>query len=340
MPDHLETIKRGGKIIGYRVRMMRDGVLLTGPQAKTKSAARLAFSERIKTLNERPLPGSPSLSTLVKDLLDGRLRSAWKHDTLGVGRAVLNYLEQTDLGDLALSQLTPAKIEDWRLTIPVSDSSGARYQKCLEKMLLLLGVKIKAPRPSLREPVIRILTRKEQKDLLERAYLERSRLAIRILLSWGIRAGEACGLRHEDRFESGVRIVRQICEESGGLVARSLKTDASQGWLPFFDEELERQIGPPRKGYVLGTANGTPMRPSNLRRLVQAVAKGTAYEGVTPHELRHTAAVNLIRAGVPIPDAASITRHSVETLTRIYYRVSQEAKIEAGKKLKAYLESA
>lgn len=331
----IETIRKNGKILGYRVRIQIENQTITGPRRASKSSARSAFAERSENLNAKPDPSLPTFSISARRLLDGRLKQEWQKKTLQLGEIVLVKIDG-HLGALPVEAIGPAEIIAERVRWGLSASTSHRYQRIVERLLKLLGRSVKAEKPRLREPSIRILTRDEQTDLLNRAVQPRTRLAMLILLRWGLRNGEACGLKHEDRFEDGV-LLRRAIREDGKPYA--MKTDESRAWLPLYDPELAAAIGR-GKGYVLATASGTPMLPSNLRRMVQSVAEHTSYEGITPQELRHTAAVNMLRAGNDVGAVAQITRHSVETLLKIYDRVNPEAKRNVMKRTAEYLRSA
>lgn len=326
-----------------------DGEALWGPLTEKRSDALPKLREKLArrgNQSEPPRKG-PKLSTSILLLIENRLANEWRPKTVSLARTVLTAVKAAPIGDLGINEVLPSDLIAWRLALRnkhgelVSASTARRYQALLESMLGMLGNKVKADKPKVREPDIRILTREEQDDFIKRAVQPRTKLALAILINWGLRSGEACGLRHEDRHEDGVMLRRQVIEDNGRLIIdETMKTDESRAWLPFFDDWMAEQIGPPRKGFVLATETGTPMRPSNLRRMVQSVAEFTPYEGITPQELRHTAGVNLLRAGVDPATAASITRHSVDTLLKIYHRVNQESKKEALAKVRAWKASA
>lgn len=334
----VETIrhKKTKKIVGYRVRFMLETKMITGPQRGTKSSARTAFTEQTLKRNAKPDPNLPTLSMQVKKLLEGRLKQEWEAKTVTLGWTVYNRT-LSGIGKLQPAMIDEEAIIAERLRWNVSPSTAHRYQRMIERLLHLSGHKVKAAKPRLREPEIRILTMDEQRDFLNRIVQPRTRLAAEILLCWGLRNGEACGLKHEDRHENGVWLKRGI-RDSGE--SYPMKTDRSRAWLPFFDDKLAGMIGPPCKGYVLATERGTAMLPSNLRRMMQSVAEHTPYEGLRPQDLRHTAAVTMLRSGIDVGTVASITRHSVDTLLKIYYRATPDAKIEAMKKLQAFRRSA
>lgn len=337
----IETLKRPGKKPKFRGRVMVEGTIITGPSVEKRSHALPSLYRKIEDLAasvETLETEGPKLSSSLKSLIDNRLSKEWKPKTIELANTVLGHVEAAEIGEMGVMAIRSGDVLEWRLGLKVAASSARRYQLLLERALSMLGNPVKADKPKVREPEIRILTKAEQAHLIARAVQPRTKLALLILLRVGVRSGEACGMWHEDRFEDGMRIRFQVTDLEWPERVE-LKTDESRAWVPL-DKELQALIGPPRKGFVLATANGTPMRPSNLRRMVQSVAEHTEYEGITPHELRHTAAVNLLRAGVDVATVASITRHSIETLLKIYHRAIPESKREAMEKLTAWREGA
>jgi len=337
----IQTRKKDGKIVAYRGAITIDGKPVRGSWTEKRSEALPMLYAKLRRLaNEYESSSTvgPELFPAATILLENRLKTEWRPKTYALGQCVLKHIENAPIGKLGALEITQQDIVDWRLALKVSPSSAHRYQRILERFINLLGNKAKAPKPKLSEPDLRVLTPKEQKFLIDRCVQPRTKLAMTILIKLGIRAGEACGLMHEDRHLGGIWIRRQIVEIDGGTDIAPTKTDESRGWIPL-PAELQALIGPPRSGFVLATGKDTPMRPSNLRRMVQTVASGSKLAGITPHELRHTAAVNLLQAGVDPGTAASITRHSVETLIKIYNRVTTVHKEAAMEKVAQWLES-
>ena len=53
-------------------------------------------------------------------------------------------------------------------------------------------------------------------------------------------------------------------------------------------------------------------------RAMQAIAKRAGDEGVSPHVLRHTAATQMLRRGVPIWVVAGVLGNTVEMVRKVY----------------------
>lgn len=356
MPRHIEQIKKNGKVVAVRVRMLRKGKLLLGPQAKKISTARQLFAQQIAIDAKKPDPNHPTLSTLVASLIEGRLKQESKKKTLVTSRMVLRLLEQEAslIGKLQCGPVKASLVVEERVRWNKPAPASHRYQREVEKFLRLVGWPIvddnglptKAPKPKLRRPIVKVLTREQQRELLAAAVQPRTRLAILMALSWGPRAGEHCGLRHEDRsevldpdgkFQPVMRVVNAVDNDGKDY---PLKNDGTWRYLPLFDEELLRELGPPRKGYVLATANNTPMRPANLLRMIKSVASCTSIKTIRTKDLRNTACVNMLTAGNDPGAVSEVTGHDIVTLMKIYDQVFPTRKFAVMAKTAAYLKGA
>jgi integrase/recombinase XerD len=78
--------------------------------------------------------------------------------------------------------------------------------------------------------------------------------------------------------------------------------------------------------YLLFNVNRDPLTASAVRVRLARVARGAALDTkLTPHTLRHTAATQLIEAGVDIRYIQRLLGHASLTTTEIYTHVSDGA---------------
>ncbi|MBI5162681.1 MAG: tyrosine-type recombinase/integrase [Magnetospirillum sp.] len=78
--------------------------------------------------------------------------------------------------------------------------------------------------------------------------------------------------------------------------------------------------------HLLISSNGTAVSPQYIRRRLSAMAKRASISRhVTPHMLRHTAATQLIEAGVDIRFVQKLLGHASIATTQIYTQVSDSA---------------
>lgn len=182
----------------------------------------------------------------------------------------------------------------------------------------------------------RTLTLEQARALLDAAKGERLEACLVVLLSLGLRRGEALGLRWEDvDLDEGVLSVTQALKRIGGrVVLGDVKTPRSRRRVnlsaPLIDLlriHAERQAaertaageGWVETGLVFTTATGTPIDPSNFRRSFDAVCERAGLSGWHPHELRHSAASLMLAEQVPIEVVSRVLGHSSIRITADVY---------------------
>ncbi len=159
-----------------------------------------------------------------------------------------------------------------------------------------------------------------------------------LLIATGLRRGEALGLRWRDYDGESITVASQIKLESGKIVRGDLKTERSKRRLrlpDFLIEDLEAHremqrrealaAGRETPELIFTTSNGGPIRPDNLRdRFINACRRA----GIEPHEdgrpwgvheLRHTAASQLLNDRVPMQIVSRTLGHSSITVTLDVY---------------------
>lgn len=148
-----------------------------------------------------------------------------------------------------------------------------------------------------------------------------------LMLGTGMRIGEALALRWEDInllaakptvtisgtvLDSPPR--RQAWPKTAGSYRTLIIPDYVQSML------LARQVAevnPSPLGLVFHTRRGTPVVPSNHRRIWNAALKGSQWEALKPHDLRATVATT-IDAAVGVSKASDVLGHAQESTTVVY----------------------
>ena len=159
-----------------------------------------------------------------------------------------------------------------------------------------------------------------------------------LMITTGLRRGEALGLRWQDYDGESVTVTSQLRIEGGVVVRGQLKTDKSRRRvrLPkFLIENLEthkeiqlnaaNEDGREVPELMFTNARGGPIRPDNLRaRFITACEragiehhKDGRYWSV--HELRHTPASQLLNGRVPMQIVSRTLGHSSITVTLDVY---------------------
>lgn len=142
-----------------------------------------------------------------------------------------------------------------------------------------------------------------------------------LLARLGLRAGEVRALQLDD-----------IDWSAGELLIRGKGPRLERLPLP---EDVGEALGAYLRRGRPATAQGrtvfvrvrAPHRPLSSGGVTQAVMAAAARAGLGPvsaHRLRHTAATEMIRAGVALPDVGQVLRHRQLATTAIYAKVDRE----------------
>ncbi|MEN4478135.1 site-specific integrase [Mycolicibacterium cosmeticum] len=150
-----------------------------------------------------------------------------------------------------------------------------------------------------------------------------------MLMIYGLRRGEALGLRWSDiDWDHNVIHIRQQLQSVGQrLLLGPLKTRASRRDLPLLlpvrAALIEHQRRQPAASsdwnLVTTTSTGAPMWPRNFVRAFHTLRKRIGLRHTRIHDLRHMTATQLKNLGVPDRDAQLILGHShISTTQQIY----------------------
>src|SRR4051812_14133725 len=147
-------------------------------------------------------------------------------------------------------------------------------------------------------------------------------IAIRLMVSTGIRIGELCKLRIEDIAPDGSSL------RVHGKGSRDRIAYISDARLRFALVRLAsaQKALRGRCGALFVNRSSSPMKPQSIRSKLRKYATNIGIvRRVTPHMLRHTAATLLIEKGVDIRFVQRLLGHSSIATTEIYTHVSDEA---------------
>jgi integrase len=182
----------------------------------------------------------------------------------------------------------------------------------------------------------RTLSPEDARRLLDALHGHRSEALYTLMLSTGLRRGEALGLKWDDLdLESGVLLVRrQLTREGGQLRTSDTKTPRSRRAVDLpaplvsilrrhrADQAADRlKLGLTRQetGYVFTTSIGTPFDPRNMYREFQSICISAGLGKWHPHELRHSAASLMVAQGVKLQVVSEVLGHSSIRMTADVY---------------------
>lgn len=191
------------------------------------------------------------------------------------------------------------------------------------------------------------LTLEESRRLLDQVHGDRLEAIYVILLSLGLRRGEALGLFWEDiDFDARLITIRRSLKRTrlmpGDIESGTRSTQLELGspktagsWrtqsLPAicFDalichrarqaEERLAAVSWENPNLVFATPIGTMIDPSNLAKEFANHAKNAALGHRNLHQLRHSAATIMLAQGVPLHDVSHVLGHSTLSVTSDIY---------------------
>lgn len=220
-----------------------------------------------------------------------------------------------------------AELVDWRRGgrggyKPFLEQVGGRSRRAPHR-----PVRLRTPR---RLP--ETLTAEQVAVLLSACEHLRDRFLIAVLAETGMRVGQALGLHHCDLVsrERAVRIVPRDDNVNGARAkCRSQTTiPISAALVRLYSEYLFEEYGDLDCDYVFvnlfAEPRGRPLSYSAVAGLVDRLRRRTGII-FTLHVLRHSAASEWIRAGVPIEVVSKLLTHaSVATTSQTYVHLSVE----------------
>src|SRR5665213_1333697 len=156
-----------------------------------------------------------------------------------------------------------------------------------------------------------------------------------VMLTTGMRRGEAIGLRWEDvDLKKGVISVRQQVQRiNGELKATEVKTERSRRSINLAKptvvalrehkaaQRAERLASAAwtDTGYVFTTGIGTPLDPRNVAKQFESNCLKAKIGKWHPHELRHSAASLMLATGTPLQVVSAVLGHASIRITSDVY---------------------
>ena len=255
---------------------------------------------------------------------------------------ILPILGRKKLAELTVSDVD--KLLSFKTDSGLSPSTVRRIRavlaQCLDQAirweLVYRNVATLSRSPKMNRHEGRTLTPAQARHLLESLKGHHNEALYALMLSTGLRRGEALGLQWNDfdRTIGVLRVSRQLKREGSRLVTTDTKTSLSRRAvnLPapmlktLLDHEARQgaqkvQIGTSwiDSGFIFTSSIGTPIDPRNLYREFQKVCRIAGLGDWHPHELRHSAASLMLAQGVKIQVVSQVLGHSSIRMTADVY---------------------
>jgi integrase len=312
--------------------------------------AGLAELKQLRDSGQVPTKRSQTIADLLQSWIDFKTaNSSVSIATSEQYRYTIVHLI-SGLGDVKLDRLTAEAVDKF-LTLKLQEGLSTRYVKLMRSVLsmaLQQGVRWKLVSSNVAKDTTpvkqkhsqgRALSEEEANQLFDEAKKDRLGTLWILLLSLGLRRGEALALRWSDfdRKAKILSVTRNRKKEGPKVVTGDLKTAASRRVIPlpeFLVEALEahRKAQITEKEYLLslGVKWGNPeamfttvwgyyLDPDNASKLFKSLATKAGIGDWHLHELRHSAASFMLSKGVPLEVVADILGHSSIRITKDTY---------------------
>ncbi|WP_394276312.1 tyrosine-type recombinase/integrase [Luteococcus sp.] len=317
--------------------------------ARTKAEAQQKIRELTRLAEEgRIIPGRvPTLEAWMNRYLDEVAAPTVRPSTLNRYRQETRLYIVPNLGRVKLDKLTPQHISDFYRTMLKRLAAGSvRRLHALLRRALTVAVRWKiiptnpvlsVDPPSIRRAEITPWSLDETKSFL--TFVENRPMAARWQLgvALGMRQGEVLGLSWSDiDFEGRTLRISKALQYQPGAGLRLVEPKTAQSRrtvaLPDHvvtslekhreDQEVQRQTAGDswiETGLVFTTSHGTPYSPRNDYRTFKTLVAQAGLPEIRLHDLRHTAASNMLTRGVQARVVMETLGHSQISLTMNTY---------------------
>ena len=343
---------------------------------KTIKAAR----DYLKSVDGKVIEGSwrPDQPLTVKQLLEEHWLPAQqtrglRPATIAQYRLVVDFWLVPHIGGLRVSELTPAIVQKLVEKLRSTKSSAGRSGLSARSTQLAIGTLkaacawaveagllgrnpvagVRRPRAETRQ--MTAWSAEDARRFLSATADDPMAPAFALLLTRGLRRGEAAGLRWEavDLDGGTAQIVRTRVVVDGRAIDSTPKTAAGRRSIPLDAtllrllrahrsrqgaEKLAAGIAYEDSGWIFCDALGRAYHPDHFSARFEALRAQHGLPAIRLHDLRHTAASIMLASGVPVKVVSELMGHASPTITlSIYAHVLPGMAEEAGAALSASL---
>lgn len=259
---------------------------------------------------------------------------SWAESTRARNISILHAHVLPRWASVKLSDVQHEDVQAWVNELSRSGMAGGTVRKTHGALNGILRLAVKGKRLAVNPAAEVELPRQ---DMKRRRYLsgvevealasvaEDRAVVVHVLAYCGLRFGELAALRvgMVDVKRRRFRIEQSVTEVNGTLVWSEPKDHQRRTvpWPPFLDEEIAEVIaGRPPDDLVFLSPSARVLRVRNLRRgWFDFAALKASVGGLTPHELRHTAASLAVSAGASVLALQRMLGHDKPSTTLDVY---------------------
>ncbi|MBF6356074.1 site-specific integrase [Nocardia higoensis] len=281
-----------------------------------------------------PSAGRVTVEVVAKAWLAGH--PSWEEGTRSRYKSIVNRHILPKWGSVRLADLVEMhdEIQAWVTGQVANGAAGGTVRKNLGVLSQICDHAVKTRKIAVNP--CRAVDRPKQR-LAKRRYLsgvEVERLAehaggnwltVMVLAYCGLRFAELAGMQVSavSLGRRRIQVERTITEVDGKLVIKAPKDHQrrSVAFPAFLADPLKQRLAGRREdAEVFTSSQGTVLRVRNMRRdWFDGAAKAAGLEGLTPHELRHTAASLAVSEGASVLALQRMLGHDKPSTTLDFY---------------------
>lgn len=327
--------RRDGRGKRWRARYVNSAGQERSAAFATKVAAQ-RFLDSVTTSIETGSYVDPGRSrTTVAEVAEGWIESpSWAESTRARNRSILDAHVLPRWGSVRLADVHHEDVQVWVNGLGKAGMAGGTVRKVHGVLNGVLKAAIKSKRLAINPAAEVDLPRQDMKrrrylsgvEVEELAHAAGDRAVIvHVLTFCGLRFGELAALKvgMVDQVRRRLRIEESVTEVNGTLVWSDPKDHQRRTvpWPKFLDDDIRAAMkGKGAEDMLFPAPGGGALRVRNMRRdWFDAAAKEAAVEGLTPHELRHTAASLAVSAGASVLALQRMLGHDKPSTTLDVY---------------------
>jgi integrase len=238
-------------------------------------------------------------------------------------------------GTVRLDAVTHDAVQAWTSDLTAAGLSAASVVKTHRVLSMVLAYAVRSRRlatnpadgvtlPRVTPAEKRYLRPAQVADLAEAA--GPGRLVVLVLAYTGLRWGELAALRvsRVDLMRRRIHIAESVTEVDRGRLDWGLPKSHERRWVPvprfLIDDLAEHVAGKAPDALAFTTRHGAVLRVGGARRAwFDQAAEAAGLAGLTPHELRHTAASLAVSAGANVKAVQRMLGHAKASMTLDVY---------------------
>jgi integrase len=318
------------------------------------------------------VPSKATMTELLDSWLQSKKGSVSPNSYRDYEIAIRRHIKPA-VGHVHVGQLTAAGLQDTYDTWRVAGMSARMIHRChlvLNQALsrsVRVGLALHNPasfvsRPSIEQKSMQVWDSSELAQFLDAAENDALAPLWHLLALEGMRRGEALGLRWADiNWERGAAHISQTVVPDKNDRGRATIVPRTKTRAGARSVRLSRQTLDALKAHrttqqllrakaverwqdhdlIVCTSQGTPVNPNNVSRGFQRLVVEAGLKSIRVHDLRHSAATMLLRAGIPAKIVSERLGHAGIGITLdLYSHVTPDMQDAAAEAVSSIIDSA